>query len=307
MNLLNVNFNTNKKTKAMKFRIGCFLFFLALAVVFGAAIKKKQYKVKDPKGFAFVPMGTVFYDEDTVSVQAFFMSKHEVTNLQYRTFLNDLKAKGDMASYNKAIVDSTKWRMPNAYQEPMVTYYFSHSAYDNYPVVNITREGAELYCKWLSDKWREENPDAKYDFRLPYRAEWIMAARGGSQNAPYPWGGPYLRNSKGCYMCNFNPVGAENIHKNSSTGTFEIVSTDANGYIQDGALTTMIVGHYKPNDYGIFDMSGNVAEMVKEEDIVVGGSWSSPGYDVQIESVVKFSDASPMVGFRPVMTYLGKE
>ncbi|MBN2730080.1 MAG: SUMF1/EgtB/PvdO family nonheme iron enzyme [Bacteroidales bacterium] len=291
----------------MKFKSGYVLFLLALAVVFGAAVNKKSYKVKDPKGFAFVPMGTMTYDEDTTSVQAFFMQTTEVTNLQYRTFLNDLKAKGDMDAYKKAMVDSTKWRFPNAYQEPMVTYYFSHPAYDKYPVVNITREGAELYCKWLSENWRKENPDAKCDFRLPTRAEWIMAARGGFQNTPYPWGGPYLRNSKGCYMCNFNPLGAENIQRNSETGEFEVASTDANGYIQDGALTTMIVGHYSPNDYGLYDMSGNVAEMVWEEGIVVGGSWYSTGYDVRVESVMEFTEANPMVGFRPVMTYLGKE
>ncbi len=290
----------------MRFRTGYFLFLLALAVVFGAAVNKKKFKVKEPKGFAFVPMGTVMYDEDTMSVQAFFMQTTEVTNIQYRTFLNDLKAKGDMEAYEKAMVDSTKWRFPNAYQEPMVTYYFRHPAYDQYPVVNVSREGAELYCKWLSDKYKEENPDVCCDFRLPYRAEWIMAARGGYLNSPYPWGGPYLRNSKGSYMCNFNPLGAENIHKNQETGEYEIVSAETNGYIEDGALSTMIVGHYKPNEYGLFDMSGNVAEMVQEDGICVGGSWKSPGYDVQVESVVKFTEANPMVGFRPVMTYLGR-
>jgi sulfatase modifying factor 1 len=42
-------------------------------------------------------------------------------------------------------------------------------------------------------------------FRLPTEHEWEYAARGGKKLAPYPWGGPYVRNSKGCILANFKP------------------------------------------------------------------------------------------------------
>lgn len=269
---------------------------------------RKKVKIKSPDGFAFVPMGSILVDTSVVSVQAFFISKYEVSNLQYRTFLADLKAQGDTSSYRIAMIDSTKWRSKNAYNDPYVELYFRHPAYDNYPVVNVSREGAELYCQWLTKKYELSNPGLKTQFRLPYREEWIMAASAGHHLADYPWGGPYLRCAKGGYLCNFKNYGAESIHYNPETEKYEIVPNGGLGVVgtvSDVADITAPVASYAPNDYGIYNMSGNVAEMVQQIGIAVGGSWNSTGYDVRIASTMNFTSPSPYVGFRPVITYLG--
>jgi formylglycine-generating enzyme required for sulfatase activity len=62
---------------------------------------------------------------------------------------------------------------------------------------------------------------------------------------------------------------------------------------------------YSPNGYGLYNMNGNVAEMISDGDFAVGGSWNSPGYDIRNQSIKKFKGAHPTVGFRIVATHVG--
>jgi formylglycine-generating enzyme required for sulfatase activity len=284
------------------------LLSLAMVVLASFVSPNGKSKIKSPDGFVFIPMGSTTIDTATVSVQSFFMSKNEITNKQYRTFLNDLKVAGDLENFKKYYPDTTLWNIGKAsYNQPMVDNYFCHPAYDNYPVVNISREGAEQYCKWLTKKLKAQFGESINDVRLPFREEWVFAARGGLNRTVYPWGGPYLRNYKGCFLCNFKVIGAEQVTYNNETGQHEVKSETSACYQCDGAFHTIIVGHYSPNDFGLYDMAGNVSEMVQQNNVAVGGSWNSTGYDVRVESTAKFDSPSPFVGFRPVMTYLAKQ
>lgn len=289
--------------------------FIAVAgfVVLCSMNTSTNKTIKNPEGFAFIPMGTTTVDGDTVSVQAFFMSKTEVTNKDYREFLLDLKLNGKSDAYQKALPDTLQWRDNLAYNEPYVEYYFRHPAYNDYPVVNISRAQAEMYCKWLTQKLREAFGDGINDVRLPYREEWILAARGSNPVAEYSWNtvGKTKQKKGKTYGVrgNYLNIGPEAIHFNETSGKYEVVRCNTNGIagtINDAADITAPVQSYYPNDYGLYNMSGNVAEMVQQKDIAVGGSWHSPGYDVRIESISKFTSPCTTVGFRPVITYLGK-
>ena len=209
-----------------------------------------------------------------------------------------------------------------SFNEPMTQNYFWHPAYDNYPVVGINWKQARAFCIWrtqLMDNWQlSDGQPIVNDFRLPTESEWEWAARGGLDLSPYPWGGPYIRNSQGCFMGNYKPL--------------------RGNYVDDGGFHTLVVGHFAPNDYGLYDMSGNVSEWTsnafdesaynfahdlnmdyvyeaKDEDPIVlkrksirGGSWKDIGYYIQTGTrTYEYQDTSKCyIGFRCVQTYLGR-
>jgi gliding motility-associated lipoprotein GldK len=221
--------------------------------------------------------------------------------------------------------DTLSWIHDYAYSfnEPMAQSYFSHPAYDHYPVVGVSWKQAQAFCVWrtrLMNGYLESRGEPIVnEFRLPSEAEWEWAARGGLDASPYPWGGPYVRNTEGCFLGNYKPLRGD--------------------YVDDGGLHTVIVGHYAPNDFGVYDMAGNVAEWTndafdessynftwdlnpsyeynaKESDppvlkrkVVRGGSWKDVGYYMQVSSrTYEYQDtAKCYIGFRCVQTYLGRQ
>ena len=209
-----------------------------------------------------------------------------------------------------------------SFNEPMTNMYFWHPAYDNYPVVGVSWKQATAFCVWrtqLMDSYLEQTEQSIVnDFRLPTEAEWEYAARGGLSLSPYPWGGPYIRNSRGCFLCNFKPM--------------------RGSYMDDGGFHTVGIYSYNPNDYGLYCMAGNAAEWtadaydesaydfshdlnpsyvytaddkepsVLKRKVIRGGSWKDVGYYCQTSTrTYEYQDtAKCYVGFRCVETYLGR-
>lgn len=252
-----------------------------LFLIVGAGKKDKDGNFyKDYKGYVFVPMGSAMLNDKTVSVPAFFLSECEITNGQYNEFLADLKAQGKMADYEIAKINTALWNSVDVYGAG--TNAKNYHLQKDFPVVNISKRGAQLYCLWLTEKYRE-NSKAEFvpEFRLPTKWEWEFAATSGkgTQERPYPWGGPYCRNSKGCYLAQFKALGQE--------------------------LGPVEVKEYKANELGLYNMSGNVAEMIAEEGITKGGHWYSNEEKLMIVADDEYK-VSPFVGFRPAVSFLGK-
>jgi len=292
-----------------------------------------------PFGMVVCPSGTFHMgqaDEDItssrtamnkqVTIGAFYMDETEITNNEYRqfitTFIED-SAAGGSVDWDEARVmdelypDTSVWTydFTHHYGDPMTQYYWSHPAFDDYPVVGVDWFASKEFCKWRTifmNTYREENEMAPMpDFRLPTEAEWEYAARGGRDIAKYPWGGPYLRNGKGCALANFKP--------------------GRGNYYDDGFQYTAPVGAYFANDFGLYDMSGNVAEWCEDafnpaavpvvwdlnptyfdpnepRKLIRGGSWKDIAYYVETGTrTFEFQDsARSYVGLRSVMTYLGR-
>ncbi|MBI9033531.1 MAG: SUMF1/EgtB/PvdO family nonheme iron enzyme [Bacteroidales bacterium] len=210
-----------------------------------------------------------------------------------------------------------------SYNDPMTELYFWHPSYDNYPTVGVSWKQARAFCSWRTELLRNylatQREALAAEFRLPTEAEWEWASRGGYEGNPYPWGGPYTRNGKGCFLANFKPMRGD--------------------YVDDGGLKSVMVAHYPPNDFGLYDMSGNVAEWcndafdesaieftwdmnpsydyeAKDDDPIVmkrkvtrGGSWKDVAYYLQVTSrSYEYQDtAKSYIGFRCVQDYLGRQ
>ena len=214
--------------------------------------------------------------------------------------------------------DTTVWikDFNYSYNEPMHNDYYWHTAFDDYPVVGVTWEQAKAFTQWRTlyhNSYRKKKGDHDVPtYRLPTEAEWEYAARGGLQSATYPWGGPYAKNDRGCFMANFKPLRGD--------------------YAADQALYTVEAKSYEPNDYNLYNMAGNVSEWVNssydpssyeymssmnpnvnnEDDfrkVVRGGSWKDVAYFLQVSTRdYEFSDtARSYIGFRTVQDYLGTD
>ncbi len=142
--------------------------------------------------------------------------------------------------------DTTCWvnDFENSYNERYVRNYFSQGSYNNNPVVGVSWEQANAFCAWRTDFLRRSlGKQGIYvePYRLPTEAEWEFAARAGVDKNKYPWEGDLpLTEKDGCFYANFKPM--------------------EGNYVKDGNIITSQVGTYSPNDFGLFDMAGNVSE-----------------------------------------------
>ncbi len=218
-----------------------------------------------------------------------FASRSEVSNRLYQTFLEDLKMNNSQQALAIAQIDTLKWRDKSSFNEPYVIYYHQHPAYQNYPVVNVSYAGTLKFCDWLTEKYNA-NPKRKFKkviIRLPSEKEWMEAAQAGDTLAQYAWHGKTFFNTKGQAYANFS-----NDIKDTSAVKVQM-KVNAN---QDVIAP---IDSYWKNDFGIFNMCGNVAEMTNEKGIAKGGSWRNKSEDLQIKAKYVYEgDAQNFIGFR---------
>ncbi len=204
-----------------------------------------------------------------------------------------------------------------SYNEPMTKRYFAHPSFGEYPVVGVNWKQAMAFCHWRSqylNSYLEAHKKAsESDFRLPTEAEWEYAARGGRSQSMFPWGNYYLRNKKGCFLANFKP--------------------GRGNYPEDGGFYTVRADSYWPNDYGLYNMAGNVSEWTSslfyegaynfqhdmnpdiewnaldtdppsmKRKVIRGGSWKDVGYYLQTSTrQYEYQDTTKSyIGFRCVI------
>ncbi len=232
-----------------------------------------------------------------------FASKFELDNFTYQEFLNSLLQKGDSLSFEKSKIESHHWDKFVYYGMPMINdSYSNHPAYENFPVVNVSHQGAQLFCQWMTEFYHQF-PKRKYQkviFRLPTEEEWKVAARSGKDYGDYTWIGN-IRDRNGNFKAKFKYIPQTLLKADSE---MLVLASKPHPKIYFNSKHPDPVKSYSPNDLGIYNMCGNVAEMLLKEGRTKGGSWNSSGYYLGIESEDEFEgfkEGSPMIGFRYFM------
>ena len=233
-----------------------------------------------PQGMIKIPGGTFIqggkghlalereFPRHPVKVSAFYMDSHEVTNAEFRNFVEATGYKTvaerpvDWEELKKQLPPGTPKPADEMLQPGSLVFtpapgitdlsnYFQWWQWknfsnwqhpdgpdsdivgkDDHPVVHIALADAQAYAKWAGK-------------RLPTEAEWEWAARGGLEDTVYPWGNKDVNEAP--YECNF------------FQGQFPSLNTAADNYI-----TSAPVGSFSPNGFGLYDMGGNVWEITSD-------------------------------------------
>ena len=169
----------------------------------------------------------------TVDLNAFYIGKYEVTNVQWRRFRDDV-------GYD----DGHFWPDGRAMPKVQIPYWTDAKNHggatpgsDDYPVQGVNWDGATAYCNWLSAKTGKT-------YRLPTEAEWEKAARGTDQRR-YPWGNAIDRSYA-------NYTGSQTFDTGRPVGFY------------DGTKHGDVETHSGASPYGAMDMAGNIMEWCQD-------------------------------------------
>jgi formylglycine-generating enzyme len=204
------------------------------------------------------------YPKHQVKLNSFYMDVTEVTNAQFKKFIEatgyitTAEMKPDWEQMKKSLPPNTP--KPNDEMLQAASLVFKQTSgpvnltdynqwwswqiganwkhpqgpnstivgKENEPVVHISWDDANAYCKWAGK-------------RLPTEAEWEYAARGGLINNIYPWGNEHVNEG--------------NAKANSWEGSFPYSNLKKDGFLKAAPVKT-----FAPNAYGLYDMAGNVWE-----------------------------------------------
>ncbi len=271
---------------------------------------------KQPK--LLVPAPGVLWLKDNI-----YIDETEVTNLHYLEYCYwTFKSKPEKFKY--LLLDTLKWSTDNYGSFKLSNYYLRHPSYRDYPVVGISYQQAVDYCKWRTDmvncmlynkqigkkKWSFDstiNYPKKVLYRLPTFNEWTYAAHAGLDTILYPLGYVNLTTKRG------QPINFTQEYYNLFLRPRLPFLRTKDNFTTRPCPTHEVKNGGFPNKYGLYNLIGNVSEMISDS-LVVGLNFKTtlegkPLYseNYKIESALKYKQQEIWIGFRCVCEILATE
>jgi formylglycine-generating enzyme required for sulfatase activity len=209
-----------------------------------------------------------------------WMDATEVSNSEWKKYMKDLEKEYGKSSseYQSAKPDITVWTQFSTDFEFEANNYFQNNKYSKYPVVGISWQQAVDFCKWRNSAVK----DKQKLFRLPSEQEWELAA-----------GFAYSDKIQ-------KTITTKNIQK-ISLHNFKVITTEKiqNAANPKATLTAPVYSFF-PNEKGVFNLFGNVAEMTQTEGVAKGGGWLHTAEESGVKAVFNYSEPNAWLGFRCV-------
>ncbi|MBC7721993.1 MAG: SUMF1/EgtB/PvdO family nonheme iron enzyme [Pedobacter sp.] len=230
---------------------------------------------------------------ETVQLKdSLYIDKLEVTNAMWRSFTESwlLEKEEDTATYKKMQPDSAVWYSLKFDYENYVKSYATSPTFSDYPVVGITYEQAIAFCEWRTERvneYLEKIRDAKFRsviYRLPTEAEWELAATGKLDIVKFPYGYERIKvatkyDTAKMFNCRYKDI-------DSARNTEQLLVAPSNSGT--------------PNLYGIYNIIGNVGEMVSEKGLSKGGFYELAVENCKVKEKFSYKKPNRYLGFRCV-------
>lgn len=228
----------------------------------------------------FVPPGTAQVND------SLFADKTEISNFAWQEYEQSIKTQygANSKEHLATLPDTLVWREKLSYNEPYVDYYYRHPAYKDFPVVGVSYEQAVAYCAWRTQQVKTKLSGSRdfkhrnFEYRLPSKKEWEALAE-TSVNVLFNNG----KNREGDYELNCAMDEAA-WQKRKAQGADVVTS----------------VYSYKANSLKLYNMLGNVAEMVSEKGICKGGGWKNMVDECRPGKDAGYTKPTAWIGFRCV-------